>query len=61
MDKNVCLKCEHHEVRKAHGDWLYVACVCKPYEGAWVKNIDCPKEKNERKIENDQRTESKTH
>lgn len=43
MDKTICLACPYHEERKAHGGWMYVACMHKPYDGAWVKNIDCPK------------------
>ena len=43
MDKTICLQCKYHEKRKAHGGWLYVACMKKPYDGAWVKNISCPK------------------
>lgn len=44
MDKTICLACPYHEKRKAHGGWLYVACMKKPYDGAWVKNISCPKQ-----------------
>ena len=43
MNKNTCLKCEHHEIRKSCDGFTYVACLCKPYDGAWVKNIECPK------------------
>lgn len=43
MDKNICLNCEFHKVKKAHGGWDYVACSHKPYIEAWVKQIDCPK------------------
>ena len=42
MDKNTCLNCKHSEKRKAHGGFTYIACICKPYEGAWIKEIKCP-------------------
>jgi hypothetical protein len=44
MDREKCLKCEYHRKMKAHGGWIYIACVKSPYNGAWVKNISCPKE-----------------
>lgn len=43
MDKNICLQCAYHEVGKAHDGFQYVACTHTPYNGAWVKNIECPK------------------
>ena len=42
MDNNICLKCKHSEKRKAASGLSYIACVCKPYDGACVKYIKCP-------------------
>ena len=48
MDKNICLKCKHSEKKKAASGLSYIACICKPYNGACVKYIKCPLQNKEK-------------
>lgn len=43
MDDKTCARCPWARLEKAHGGWYYWACYHEPYNGAWVKQIDCPK------------------
>lgn len=42
MDEKTCAFCPWSKLEKACDGWYFLACYRKPYEGAWVKYIDCP-------------------